>query len=112
MLTSSEKERWECAAQAWNARVDPAPRWIAVEERLPEAHRAVLVAIEGSDETEMAAWFSYQNSRGETVHCWQQPTERVRIDGDACFDYEDLKVTHWMPLPALPPNPASEAGGV
>ena len=71
------------------------PKWISVEDRLPEDGELVLVLASGKpcenitlvDAYEMAE-YSRDNNRGwilETYPMW-----------------EDAKVTHWMPLPEPP----------
>ncbi len=70
------------AIAAWNRRASPsAGQWIAVTERLPDHHRAVLV-WRHKDEVIDRAWCD-----GELWHS---------LNGF------QVKCTHWMPLPAPP----------
>ncbi len=66
------------------------PRWISVEERLPEINRAVLAYILWDDGERMTCfgchmktrWFLWHSDLGELL--------------------KDFMVTHWMPLPEPP----------
>lgn len=70
---------WTCWLEAQS------PRWISVEERLPEDCEDVLVRIARGDASRIVcAWLL----NGE----WRYLN--VRCDGD--------RVTHWMPLPEPP----------
>ena len=73
--------------------IDPAPRWIPVTERLPEAFVSVLVQMPG-----------------------ERPFPTVREgfitrDGiwhSALYDREPDEVTHWMPMPKPPEDGGAE----
>lgn len=72
------------------------PRWISVEERLPECNDDVLVFVQ----------------HPISGHCWMQTAHHVSTIGmDECEDDEWWLsgtgetvsfVTHWMPLPESP----------
>lgn len=64
--------------RGWNDAVDAIPRWISVEERLPEEAESVLVRIRLCD----ATWY-------EVAH---------RINGR----WSTTCITHWMHLPEPP----------
>jgi len=58
------------------------PRWIPVEERLPEEGERVLAWDNGFKESEMATYYAHDGWGGEVI--------------------ASLNVTHWMPLPSPP----------
>lgn len=67
------------------------PRWIPVEERLPESDGDVLTIVNGKvdnvtliDDYELG---SFSKSEGWILEMWPE--------------WEDPKVTHWMPLPGV-----------
>lgn len=67
------------------------PRWIPVEERLPESDEDVLLIVNGKvdnvtliDAYELG---SFSKSDGWILEMWPE--------------WEDPKVTHWMPLPGV-----------
>lgn len=70
---------------------DDEPRWIPVEERLPEGSGAVLVAAHefefflGEPFTDQAVWFDGEFWTGES------PSAKY-----------PFRITHWMPLPEPP----------
>lgn len=68
----------------WAARRDFEPRWISVEERLPEIGRTVLTS--------------------DGVDVWTNWRLRVGNKGvvEIQWAYNVEEVTHWMPLPAPP----------
>lgn len=74
---------------AWNTRADTAPRWIAVEERLPEAGVTVI------------AYRKAYPSCPKLLHWYEG--DWYNSDGICVVDQD-----FWLPLP---PKPASEAGG-
>lgn len=68
--------------RGWNDAVDAIPRWISVEERLPEDMEDVLVKVCAIID------IGYYDERGK---CWEM------------YGYEgDCNPTHWMPLPEPP----------
>ena len=70
------------------------PRWISVEERLPEDDANVLVYAIGNNENSCIAMTSYtHNLHGFHIEGWRSPWQY--------FFYEH-KITHWMPLPEPP----------
>ena len=67
------------------------PRWIPVKERLPESDKDVLLIVTGKvdnvtliDAREIG---SFNKSEGWILEMWPE--------------WEDPKVTHWMPLPEV-----------
>lgn len=65
------------------------PRWISVEERLPEAHKNVLVYA-----TSPIGW-------------WNVEIDWMDEQGWVCnADSEWHTITYWMPLPQPPEEPA------
>lgn len=67
------------------------PRWIPVEERLPESDGDVLLIVNGKvdnvtliDAYELG---SFSKSEGWILEMWPE--------------WEDTNVTHWMPLPGV-----------
>lgn len=69
------------------------PRWISVEERLPEEDEDVLVFAIG-DLCAVIAITSYShNLHGLRIDGWRPPWEYFR---------HNYKITHWMPLPEPP----------
>lgn len=81
-------------------------RWVAVAERLPERHTTVFVrAVRRGDygytEDEECMTFAKFGDQhySEPTPTWREtvPTARHSMG---------ITVTHWMPLPAPPPEPA------
>lgn len=71
--------------RGWNDAVDEMPRWIPVEERLPDAHKCVLVHV-----TNPIGW-------------WNTEIDWMDEHGWVCSaDSEWHTITHWMPLPEPP----------
>lgn len=101
------------AIEAWNRRADG---WIAVEERLPEVGKCVLIR-----QTYHAFLGEHGEYEGVTVGYLHQPTDRrckPYFYFAAVSDYGDMVraqsicpgseyVTHWMPLP----EPPAQEGG-
>jgi hypothetical protein len=74
--------------------VDATPRWISVEERLPEDDANVLVYAIGNNENSCIAMTSYtHNLHGFHIEGWRSPWQ---------YFFDDHKITHWMPLPPAP----------
>jgi len=67
---------------AWNQRAEPAPRWIPVEERLPENPGWYWVWI--NEERAKRAHYS-GGERSEWI-----------------YNCREIQPTHWMPLPDAP----------
>lgn len=70
------------------------PKWISVEERLPENNANVLVYAIGNNEHSVIAMTSYtHNMYGFNIEGWRAPWQ---------YFFHEYKITHWMPLPELP----------
>ena len=71
--------------RGWNDAVDAMPRWISVEERLPEDYEDVVIIMRDG----ASSWYrvAYREYGG-----WSFGGGR-RVNDE---------VTHWMPLPELP----------
>ena len=70
------------------------PKWISVEERLPEDDSAVLVYAVGNNENSCVAMTSYtHHMHGYNIEGWRSPWQ---------YFFYERKITHWMPLPELP----------
>ena len=70
------------------------PKWISVEDRLPEFNVYVLVYAVGKDDKKEITITSYTNSMyGLGITGWIAPWQY--------FSY-NYKITHWMPLPEPP----------
>lgn len=62
------------------------PKWISVEEKLPEYNERVVAT----------------NKFGDVIIGKIVSTPKNGVCVCACGEYIDLWVTHWMPLPRLP----------
>lgn len=82
-----EMRRLEEAYHKLEAQV---PRWISVEERMPEAGNYVLCFCEDED--------GYEWHTVGRVQCWD---DKWDLDIDTDHEYRE-KVTHWMQLPEPP----------
>lgn len=71
----------------WNDAVDAMPRWISVEERLPEDQKNILTVNGHREIRVMALWHKHGDSWTWILN------ERFRHFND---------ITHWMPLPEPP----------
>ena len=69
------------------------PKWISVEERLPEDQRSVLT-VNGHGEIRIMGLWSKRGDEWTWVH------------NDRMMHYNDI--THWMPLPEPPKEDAHE----
>ena len=70
------------------------PRWISVEERLPEDGVNVLVYGLGNNENSTIAMTSYTHRMyGYKIEGWCSPWQ---------YFFHEYKITHWMPLPESP----------
>lgn len=68
------------------------PKWISVEERLPEDDVAVLVYAIGNNENSCVAMTSYTHHMyGYNIEGWRSPWQ---------YFFYERKITHWMPLPS------------
>lgn len=73
--------------------VDAMPRWISVEERLPEDDVNVLIyAVSNGDDVDSCiAMTSYTHRmHGFNIEGWRSPWQ---------YFFFDYMITHWMPLP-------------
>lgn len=71
-----------------------APKWISVEDRLPEDCMNVLVYAIGNNENDVVAMTSYtHNMYGYNIEGWCSPWQ---------YFFYEYKITHWMPLPEPP----------
>lgn len=78
--------------------VDAMPRWISVEERLPEDDANVLVYAIGNNENSCIAMTSYtHNLHGFHIEGWRSPWQ---------YFFCEHKITHWMYLPEPPKEAA------
>lgn len=77
------------AADAIEELLAAVPKWISVEERLPEVEQSVLFCVFGRSVGEG----TYRGHDG-FHHVWKM----YAVAGT----YWDDEVTHWMPLPAPP----------
>jgi hypothetical protein len=70
------------------------PRWISVEERLPEDDANVLVYAIDNNENSCIAMTSYtHNLHGFHIEGWRSPWQ---------YFFNEHTITHWMPLPEPP----------
>lgn len=70
------------------------PKWISVEERLPEDNLNVLVYAIGNNENSVIAMTGYtHNMYGYNIEGWRSPWQ---------YFFYEYKITHWMPLPEPP----------
>lgn len=90
-----------CAWAAWQAARASLPaspsqgQWISVAERLPkESDRTVAVLLDNGEPA--VAWATYWHGASNAFAEWTFP------DGNP----DGWAVTHWMPLPAAPSQPA------
>ena len=70
------------------------PKWISVEERLPEDEVDVLVYIASKKENvdSVISITQYTHSMyGYNIEGWRSPWQ---------YSFWDREVTHWMPLPS------------
>lgn len=69
------------------------PRWISVEERMPEVDCNVLVYATGEYDSVVAITSLTNKLHGFNITGWRDPW--------MCF-FHDYAITHWMPLPNSP----------
>ena len=80
--------------RGWNDAVDAMPRWISVEERLPEVNTGVLVAVRHMQTGQFSVRYDWRIKTTERGWWWKKTSESNISDL--------LDVTHWMPLPEPP----------
>ena len=77
---------------AWAKKsVTPFPRWIRVEDRLPDVNGFYLVYIPLGEKLPIYQDYFYTEFDGYNERGWQDEVSSQRV-------------THWMPLPAAPHN--------
>lgn len=82
------------AANAIEELLAAAPRWISVEERLPEKHEAVLFYIPWN-KSNMIGWYTEDGN--------------INFVGyGKCYDFSLVKPSHWMTLPKPPKEELNE----
>ena len=70
------------------------PKWISVEDRLPEDNLNVLVYAIGDNENSVIAMTGYTHKMyGYNIEGWRSPWQ---------YFFYEYKITHWMPLPEAP----------
>ena len=76
--------------------------WISVDDRLPLEHAGVLISfLDQYQYPQIVDGFYFKLRNGSLV--WNQNTEFCEAQGGwegAIIKKQELKVTHWMPLPA------------
>ena len=76
------------------------PKWISVEDRLPEDNLNVLVYAIGDNENSVIAMTSYTHKMyGYNIEGWRSPWQ---------YFFYEYKITHWMPLPEPPKEDCNE----
>ena len=69
------------------------PRWISVEDRLPDDDCNVLVLGVSDNESVIAITSYTHNMHGFGIEGWHPPWQ---------YFFYNRKITHWMPLPEKP----------
>jgi hypothetical protein len=75
------------------------PAWISVEDRLPPNEDFVLAVVNGSYKV---PGMNVTFVNGMVIASWFGDFGGWDLDGYPEHDPEQLKVTHWMPLPEPP----------
>jgi hypothetical protein len=74
--------------------------WRRVEDELPEKNEVVLVCFKSGHGNSMIRTMAYRiREEGR----WRWSTDLVYEEPDWYY-VDDIEVTHWMPLPELPPK--------
>ena len=82
------------AWSAWRAaKTQAVPKWISVKDKLPS-----------DDIGRVLAWVVEQNSLGKCGFVWNCS----HSNGVFSDKFETFQVTHWMPLPDAPQEPAND----
>lgn len=103
-----ERKKWQAA------KAQVVPKWISVEDKLPELKEhtwrtalPVNVMIDGYGQ-----YLCYPCQDGNGVFYWADATCYGNDKGEHPIkcdrDTEVLNVTHWMPLPDAPQEPAND----
>lgn len=83
--------------------VEAEPKWISVEERLPERHGQLVVGLYNQHGADKSFLFPY-------VFTWHAYGENGYVKGPHFSDegLDGLKVWYWMPLPEPPMDGGAE----
>ena len=86
------------AADAIEELLAAVPKWVSVEEQLPERYNPVLVTYIGFNSNSLLSdMVAYRDGDGDW--CWW---DGDFPSGEIC----KVKITHWMPLPEAPKEDA------
>ena len=89
-----ERELNDCLRDKVQQLEAQTPKWISVEERLPEDNVNVLVYAIGNNENSVIAMTGYtHNMYGYNIEGWRSPWQ---------YFFYEYRITHWMPLPEGP----------
>ncbi len=86
-----EEKIWALMVEA--AKAQAVPKWISVKDKLPS-----------DDIGRVLAWVVEQNSLGKCGFVWNCS----HSNGVFSDKFETFQVTHWMPLPDAPQEPAND----
>jgi hypothetical protein len=85
----------QCACEGYRAGYQAAQQWISVKDRLPEEKQDVLVWYHGSYDVAYL-------QKVKPVKLQPPQFNNIEMFEWCFYDFEDVDVTHWMPLPAAP----------